>query len=123
MPIKILIIEDSIFSRTFIKKFFQGKNVEISEAVNGLEGIKKIRENTPDLIFLDLLMPELDGFEVLERLKKSDLKIPVIVLTADIQETSKKRCFDLGAKFFLNKPFKQEKITEILNSAFPEKSW
>ena len=72
--------------------------MEISEAVNGLEGIKKIRENTPDLIFLDLLMPELDGFEVLERLKKSDLKIPVIVLTADIQETSKKRCFDLGAK-------------------------
>jgi twitching motility two-component system response regulator PilH len=123
MQKKILIIEDSILSRTFIKNFLLEKNVQIAEAVNGLDGIKKIRENTPDLIFLDLLMPELDGFEVLERLKKAESKIPVIILTADIQETSKKRCFDLGAKFFLNKPFKKEKFIDVLKSVFPEESW
>ncbi len=115
MKKKILIIEDSVLSRTFMKDYLKDKDIDIEEAVNGVDGLDKIDKFHPDLVFLDLLMPELDGFGVLERLKEQKIQIPVVVLTADIQETTRKRCFDLDVKYFLNKPINRDKFLLIID--------
>lgn len=116
MKNRILIVEDSVLSRSFIKNILSEKDVVIEEAVNGIDGLEKIKSFKPDIIFLDLLMPELDGFGVLEKMKENGSDIPVITLTADIQETTRKKCFDLGVKYFLNKPVKKEKLLMIIES-------
>ncbi len=67
MKNRILIVEDSVLSRSFIKNILSEKDVVIEEAVNGIDGLEKIKSFKPDIIFLDLLMPELDGFGVLEK--------------------------------------------------------
>ncbi|GAH23079.1 unnamed protein product, partial [marine sediment metagenome] len=68
MPPKILIIEDDKFLRELITQKLVKEDFEISEAVDGEEGIKKIKEEKPDLVLLDLILPGIDGFEVLSRM-------------------------------------------------------
>ena len=83
MPKTILIIEDDKFLREMIAKRLREEGYDVSMAVDGEEGIKKIQGEKPDLILLDLILPGIDGFEVLERMRKdSELaKIPVVILS------------------------------------------
>ncbi|MDJ0718027.1 MAG: response regulator [Prochloraceae cyanobacterium] len=113
----ILIVDDAAFSRRMIRKALKDENCEIIEASNGKECLDMVAEHSPDCIFLDLLMPELDGFGVLEKLKEQESKIPVIVLSADIQESSRQQCVDLGAFNMLKKPPKAPEIQEALRQA------
>lgn len=87
MP-KILLIDDSWLTRRGLGNILSSEGHEILEAENGELGIASAIENTPDCIFLDLLMPEIDGFEVLKTLRGKNIQIPIIVFTADIQDTS-----------------------------------
>jgi CheY-like chemotaxis protein len=115
---KVLVIEDSMLSRGFIRKFLAEDNHEIVEAVDGRQGLEALNTEKPDLVILDLLMPIMDGFAVLETMKKLKIDIPVVVMTADIQTHVKERCLLLGAKAVLNKPPKKDafiaQIAEIL---------
>ena len=113
---KILIIEDSSFQRGMIKRMVSSykEGLEIVEAANGQEGIEKFDELSPDLIFTDLVMPETDGLFVLEELKKRENKSPVIVLTADIQNSVKSECLSLGATEFIQKPVDEVIMVSIL---------
>lgn len=86
------------------------------QAKGGLEGIELALEKKPDLIILDLLMPEIDGFEVLKRLKSESPDIPVIIASADIQETSHEMCMELGAADFINKPVNRDKLAGAINN-------
>jgi DNA-binding response OmpR family regulator len=101
----ILIIEDDKFLRELIAQKLLKENYEISEAVDGEEGIKKIREEKPDLILLDLILPGIDGFEVLSRMKSSEeiSSIPVIILSNLGQKEDVERGLNLGAKDYLIK--------------------
>jgi len=96
----ILIIEDDKFLRELIAQKLLKENYEISEAVDGEEGIKKIREEKPDLI-----LPGIDGFEVLSRMKDSEeiSSIPVIILSNLGQKEDVERGLNLGAKDYLIK--------------------
>ncbi len=114
---KVLLIDDSWLTRRGLKGMLKSTGHEIFEAENGKEGINLVLKNPPDCIFLDLLMPEMDGFEVLQNLNKKEIKIPVVVCTADIQETAKKKCMDLNAFGFLNKPPKEEDVLQAVNNA------
>lgn len=114
---KILIIEDSEFTRRIIVRIIKGAGHEVFEACSGLEGVQKAGVHQPDCILLDLLMPELDGFGVLEALKRKGLAIPAIVLSADIQETSRNKCFELGAIDFVKKPPKADNILQSVQKA------
>lgn len=100
----ILIVEDAMFSRKMIRKTLQKQGYETLEAKNGKEGLELVREANPDCILLDLLMPEIDGWEFLKILRAEGYKTPTIVITADIQETSRQQCLELGAQAVLNKP-------------------
>jgi two-component system alkaline phosphatase synthesis response regulator PhoP len=102
---KILIIEDEVFLSKVLKLKFTEEGFDVSTASDGEAGLKKARENMPDLILLDLILPKLSGFEVLEKLKKDPQTkaIEVIVLSNLGQEDDVKRCKQLGAKDYLVK--------------------
>ncbi|GAI44906.1 unnamed protein product [marine sediment metagenome] len=102
---KILIIEDDKFLRELIAQKLIKEDFEVSEAVDGEEGIKKIKEEKPDLILLDLILPGIDGFEVLARMKKESTlaSIPVIILSNLGQKDDVEKGLKMGAVDYLIK--------------------
>lgn len=106
----ILIVDDAAFSRRMIRKALQTDGYEILEATNGREGLEMASTHTPDLILTDLLMPDLHGFELLQAIQQQGLKIPTIIISADIQESSRQQGLQLGAAGFINKPPKAEEL-------------
>ena len=105
MSKKILIIEDDKFLRELIVKKLVKEGYEISEAVDGEEGVKKVKEEKPDLVLLDLILPGIDGFEVLSRTKEDPAlsQIPVIILSNLGQKEDVERGLGLGAIDYLIK--------------------
>ena len=116
MP-QVLVIDDSNFQRLKVLGYLSQAGYDTMEAASGRAGLEVLETEAPDVIILDLLMPELDGFGVLEALKVRGCEIPVIVLTADIQETRKARCLELGVSNFLNKPPKPELLIDAVRTA------
>jgi len=102
---KILIIEDDRFLRELMVRKLKMENFEVVEAEDGAEGLKKIKEEKPDLVLLDLILPEMDGFEVLEQKRKDEeiKNIPVIILSNLGQKEEIDRGLQLGAKDYLVK--------------------
>ena len=102
---KILIIEDDRFLRELITRKLSDEGFVVIEAVDGEEGIKKVKEKKPDLILLDLILPSIDGFEVLSQIKKEEsLKsIPVIILSNLGQKEEVEKGLKLGAIDYLIK--------------------
>jgi DNA-binding response OmpR family regulator len=117
---KILLVDDD---ESFVKatRFFLKKNgYDVYVAFNGEDALKVCQERKPDLVILDILMPEKDGMETLKALKKDSLlqKIPVIMMTVNALENGRTKCLSLGADQYLTKKegldFLLEKIREIL---------
>lgn len=119
MSKKILIIEDEKDLRFFLATTLKSEGFEIIEAIDGETGIEKAKKEKPDIILLDLLLPGIDGFEVLSQLKKDEEleKIPVFVLSNFDQEEKKEKSFKLGAVDYLVKAnFSLEEIVEKVSS-------
>jgi two-component system, LytTR family, response regulator len=113
--LKILIIDDEELARTVVRKYLSGfSNIieTIDECSNGFEAIKKINENKPDLIFLDIQMPKISGFEMLELIDDP----PVIIFTTAYDKYAIK-AFEVNAVDYLLKPFSQERFIESVNKA------
>ncbi len=102
---KILIIEDDKFLRELIVQKLIKENYQTIEAVDGEEGVKKVKEEKPDLILLDLILPGIDGFEVLARVKEDSAvaSIPVIILSNLGQKDDVERGLKLGVAGYLIK--------------------
>jgi CheY-like chemotaxis protein len=113
----ILIIDDAAFSRRMIRKSLQADNYEILEAATGREGLETAFTQYPDCILTDLLMPDMDGLEVLKALQAKESKIPVVIISADIQDGTRDRGLSLGAKAFINKPVKAEELRKAVRQA------
>jgi CheY-like chemotaxis protein len=113
---RILIVDDSLFQRRIISAPLKAEGYEVIEAINGKEGIEKVITENPDVILLDILMPEKDGFEVLKELRDSHNTVPVIMLTSDVQDTTRDECLSLGAQAFVNKPVKSEDLMSVISS-------
>ncbi len=105
MPKKILIVEDDKFLRELITQKLIKEGYETSEAVDGEEGLQKFREKKPDLVLLDLILPGIDGFEVLSKIGEDESlsKIPVIILSNLGQRDDIERGLKLGAVDYLIK--------------------
>jgi CheY-like chemotaxis protein len=118
MP-RILITDDSSFQRKIISSILEKEGFETVCARNGREGLELAVESSPDLIILDLLMPEMDGFEMMRQIRERGFSAPIIILTADIQDSTKEKCQEMGAAACLNKPLKKDDllatIRDILN--------
>ncbi len=111
----ILICDDSNMARKQVKRAIPDHwDADITFAKNGLEGLEAIRQGKGSLVFLDLTMPELDGYGVLEKVREEDLNCMVIVISADIQPDAKKRVCELGALDFIKKPVDADKMRDVL---------
>ncbi len=117
----ILVIDDSAFARGMTAKALKAHGDEVLEAESGHDGIEQAVKHRPDCIVLDLLMPEMDGFEVLNTLKDRGLDIPVIVLSADIQESTQTECMAHGAVAFVKKPTKENELLEVIQGVLCSK--
>lgn len=111
---KVLIVDDSLISRRMIRQLASNFDFDIDEAKNGKEALDKIFSSSYDIVFLDLLMPDIDGIEVLRNLNQSKRSEKVVVISADIQQTTKARCLELGAVAFMNKPPKEEEFFNVV---------
>ena len=115
MALPVLICDDSSFARKQMKRALPADwDVDVTFAGNGLEGLDAIRAGKGEVVFLDLTMPELDGYGVLEQIRKEDLPAMVIVVSGDIQPDAQDRVHKLGAMAFIKKPIDQAKAAEVL---------
>ncbi|MFT5085578.1 MAG: two-component system chemotaxis response regulator CheY [Lentisphaeria bacterium] len=115
MATPLLICDDSNMARNQVARSLpENWAVDITFATNGLEGLEAIRAGKGEIVFLDLTMPGLDGYGVLERVKAEDLKSVIIVISGDIQPEARQRVRSLGALEFIKKPINREKLQEVL---------
>lgn len=119
---KILIADDSNFQRKLIKNVIEESGYIVFEAKNGVECLSLYDDIKPDCILLDLLMPEKTGNQVLAELKEIKNIIPVIVISADVQQSTRDEVESLGAFAFLNKPPKKEELIKVIAEAIKNKT-
>ena len=99
----ILVVEDSWLTRKVICKMLRAEGYETLEASSGPQALELLGTKAPNCMLLDLLMPEMEGREVLQTIRDRGYKIPVIVITADIQATTHSECMELGALAVIHK--------------------
>jgi CheY-like chemotaxis protein len=111
---KILLVDDSRFQRNALKKKLCDMGHEIIEAVNGEEALVVVQSQSVACVITDLHMPTMDGFSFLKAMKGSNNPLPVIVLSADIQEETLAEIHQLGARAFLSKPVQDDLLAKTL---------
>ena len=117
MP-KILVIEDEFQIRLNLQMMLKAEGHDVRQAANGKEGLKEIAAERPELVLCDVMMPELDGFGVLEAVRGNpeNADLPFVFLTALDDRASMRRGMNLGADDFLNKPFTRDELLAAINS-------
>ena len=119
---KILIVDDEPFILKSLSFVLTKEGFHIDTATNGLEAMEKILREKPDIVFLDIMMPKMNGMEVCQWIRKDPLlkDIYVIILTAKGQEMDREKGFSIGADEYMTKPFSPssvvQRIKEILHS-------
>lgn len=117
MGIPLLICDDSGMARKQVTRSLpEGWDVDVTYATNGMEGIEAIRAGQGEMVFLDLTMPELDGYGVLEKVKQEGHKSVIIVISGDIQPEARERVISLGALDFIKKPINKDKLNNVLSN-------
>lgn len=111
----ILIVDDEPRMRRFVRMNLELEDFQVSEASNGLEAIRKVRDETPDLVVLDVEMPHLDGFETLSEIRRASV-VPVIMLTVRSEEEERIKGLDLGADDYVTKPFSARELVSRINA-------
>ncbi|HED23900.1 MAG TPA: response regulator [Firmicutes bacterium] len=116
MAKKILLVEDEKNVILGVRTCLDAVGYQVDIVEDGEEALHYIKRETPDLILLDLLLPKVDGFEVLKTVKEDEKKkvIPVIVLTAKAEEEDRQRAMELGADNYMTKPFKPQELWDLL---------
>ncbi len=111
----ILVVDDEARMRRFIRMNLELEGYQVSEAENGLQAVEKVREELPDLVLLDVMMPEMDGFEALETIRQTS-NVPVIMLTIKSEENDKVRGLTGGADDYVTKPFSPRELTSRIEA-------
>lgn len=115
MPHTILVVDDSPIARKMLIRVLPPSwDVQLIEAASGIEAMAACRSHKIDLMFLDLTMPDMDGYHVLEAMNKEAIKLPVIVVSADIQPRARDRVMAAGAIAFIKKPIDISKLEEVV---------
>jgi CheY-like chemotaxis protein len=116
MGMNVLICDDSNLARKqVLRSLPENLSHNVQLAMNGEEALVILREQDIDILFLDLTMPIIDGLGVLQAMKDEQIKLPVFVISADIQPEMQSRVLDLGAKAFIRKPIKLDTLNEHLS--------
>jgi two-component system chemotaxis response regulator CheY len=120
MAVKVLIVDDAMFMRNMIAEIFNGKKYKeedyqvVAEAENGVEAVQMYREHDPDIVTMDIVMPEMTGIEALKEIMAIDSGANVIMCSALGQDSLVMEALDAGAKDFIVKPFQPEKVLDVV---------
>lgn len=112
---RILVVDDEPRMRRFIHMNLDLEGYQVLEASNGLEAVKRVREDLPDLVLLDVMMPEMDGFEALRSIRQIST-VPVVMLTVKGDEDDKVRGLELGADDYVTKPFGPRELSSRIKA-------
>ncbi|WP_320172668.1 response regulator [Maridesulfovibrio sp.] len=119
---KILVVDDEVHIRMLLEQTLEeledDYGVELLTAENGEEGLDCIREECPELVFLDIMMPYMNGYEVCQAVREDPALsgVKIILLTAKGQEADRKHGLELGAERYMTKPFDPDEILEVAKS-------
>ncbi len=114
----ILVVDDDDMMRTYVKELLQIHNYKITEAENGKAGLKKFRDNIPDLVITDVIMPEMEGMSFIRELRAYNKDTPIIAMTGDVHSHMKEYLdisTQLGADTVLCKPVKSKEFLDAIN--------
>ena len=115
MKTKILVVDDSGLARRLVRKILEELGHEVEEVSDGAQALERYVLNHHDAVVLDLLMHGMYGIEVLQKLRELNPDLPVIVVSADIQRTTRDLVKGAGAVAMVNKPVTKEQLAEVLN--------
>lgn len=118
MPEKVLIIDDSLTNNVLLESLLQSEGIDSKIAYNGKEALSILQKETPALILLDIMMPDMDGFMVIDQLNKNEStkNIPVIMITARDDNESIAKAKNAGVKEFIIKPIDLKKVIETVKN-------
>ena len=116
---KILIVDDNDMMRTLLRGILRNESYEIiGEARNGMLALEFITRTKPDIVFLDVMMPEMDGLETLQNIKGKHPEIVVVMITGNPSKENVEESIQGGASGFIIKPFNSAKVLDTLNRAW-----
>ena len=116
--ITLLIVDDSPIARQILKKCLpKESNFTIIEAADGQEALEKYRQYRPEITFMDMTMPVMDGFQAIAEIKQIDPQAIIIAATADVQQKARQRIIELGALMHLAKPVNPKAVSDALAKA------
>lgn len=118
----IVVVDDDQDIRMLLKANLEDEGYEVMEAPGGREAIDMIKHNETDLVVLDIMMPEVDGYDVLQELrsKPEHAELPVVLLTARRQESDVWEGWSAGADYYITKPFKMRELIQFIRYIFGE---
>jgi len=111
---KVLVVDDALFTRKVLREILEIEGCEVVEASNGKEAIDKFRLERPDLVLLDVSMPDMDGLTTLQAIKGIDENAKVIMVSAMGQTSTVQEAMKFGACDFIVKPFRSNQIRELI---------
>ncbi|ABV62215.1 MULTISPECIES: response regulator [Bacillus] len=116
MATKVLIVDDAAFMRMMIKDILVKNGFDVvGEAENGAQAVEKYKETSPDLVTMDITMPEMDGITALKEIKQIDASAKIIMCSAMGQQSMVIDAIQAGAKDFIVKPFQADRVLEAIN--------
>jgi CheY-like chemotaxis protein len=115
MKSRILVVDDSSLARRLTRKILEELGHEVDEATDGAQALERYALGQHDLIILDMVMPGMQGPEVLVQFKQLNPKVRVVVVTADIQTSTREQVKERGAAAMVNKPINKEQLAEVLS--------
>lgn len=122
MPKKIMVVDDEPYIARVIKFKLEQEGYTVISANDGQSGLQKIKDEKPDMVLLDVMMPGLSGYEVCQKIKEdAELAgIPVVILTAKGQERDREQGLTMGASDYITKPFSPNRLLELVKSMIGE---
>jgi len=116
MPLRVMVVDDALFMRNMLKDIFVRAGYDVvAEAENGEMAVELYQEIKPDLVTMDIVMPKKSGIEALQEIMASDPSACVVMVSALGQDSLVLEAVESGAKDFIVKPFKEDKVLEIVN--------
>jgi osomolarity two-component system sensor histidine kinase NIK1 len=123
--VKILLVEDNLMNQKVVMFNLKKLNLEIAPAVMGSEAIELFKNNEFSLVLMDIMLPEMDGYQITQAIREMEKQnnvenqVPIIALTANTYDNDKEKCFNAGMNDYLSKPFTSKQLIDMIAKYLP----